>query len=268
MIIKLRFISRTGSVGLGVLTWNAVRIFGVWVGCICQLLFVRFCVECARAVAQIWASLHSCSLLRFASSSFCFKNSSSLFRSASIINLARFICNEAKSCILFAIWLKAWFCDLTTLCFLSGATTYFVFVLELQGVSSSPDISSLLTPLESNFWEDSLSEMPLSSSLSFNEKETSALFPVISTSSLVSVKTGFRILHHFGSFSGANPLLSFALSNIFHHSAFKLVYFLLSLLTDASRGENLGKSPYLLQKFLSSFLSLQSFLPRFLSKTF
>ena len=91
--------------------------------------------------------------------------------------------------------------------------------------------------------------MLLSSSLSFNEKETSALFPVISRSSLVSVKTGFRILHHFCSFSGANPLLRFALSNIYRHSAFKLVYFLLSLLTDASRGEYLGKSPFLLQKF-------------------
>ena len=79
--------------------------------------------------------------------------------------------------------------------------------------------------------------MLLSSSLSFNEKETSALFPVISRSSLVSVKTGFRILHHFCSFFGANPLLRFALSNIYRHSAFKLVSFLLSLLTDASRGE-------------------------------
>ena len=39
---------------------------------------------------------------------------------------------------------------------------------------------------------------------SFNEKETPALFPVISKSSLASVKTEFRILYDFGSFSGAN----------------------------------------------------------------
>ena len=32
--------------------------------------------------------------------------------------------------------------------FLCGATTNFVFVLELQGVSSSPGTSSILTPLE------------------------------------------------------------------------------------------------------------------------
>ena len=54
---------------------------------------------------------------------------------------------------------------------------------------------------------------------------------------MVSVKTGFRILYHFGSFPGANPHPRFALSDILRHSAFKLVYFLLSLLTDVSRAE-------------------------------
>ena len=52
---------------------------------------------------------------------------------------------------------------------------------------------------------------------------------------MVSVKTGFRILYHFGSFPGANPHP--ALSDILRHSAFKLVYFLLSLLIDVSRAE-------------------------------
>ena len=144
----------------------------------------------------------------------------------------RYICDEAKSSILKGMnqSLILWLNNLT---FFMWCNHYFRFRLRTTRSFSISRYIFFIAQLESGSWEDSFSEMSLSSSPSFNEKETSALFPVISWYSLVSVKTGFRTFYHFGSFSGANPPLRFALSPL----CFQACVFPSYVLTDVSRGE-------------------------------